>query len=100
MHPALIVGERLRRDPLVEFVGLSDPALERLLEAAERPLHPGGGQPEADGGAAAGGHVEPVVGRGLGPGPGRIDRLGPARDDVGVERILDVRRRIRLAPQM
>ena len=35
VHPALIFAQRLRRDPLVEFVRISDPALEYLLEALE-----------------------------------------------------------------
>ena len=39
------------------------------------------------------------MGRGLGPGLGGIHRLALSRDDVGVERILDVGRRIGLAPQ-
>ena len=39
------------------------------------------------------------MGRGLGPGLGGIHRLALSRDNVGVERILDVGRRIGLAPQ-
>ena len=35
VHPALIFGQRLRRDPLVEFVRIGDAAIEDLLEAAE-----------------------------------------------------------------
>ena len=35
MHPALIFGQRLGRNPRVEFVGVGDAALEDLLEAAE-----------------------------------------------------------------
>jgi hypothetical protein len=39
------------------------------------------------------------VGRSLGPDLGRVDRLAAARNDVRVERILDVRRSVRLAPE-
>ena len=39
------------------------------------------------------------MGRGLGPRLGGIDRLALSGDDVGVERILDVGRRVGLAPQ-
>ena len=99
MHPALIVGERLRRDPLVEFVGVGDPALERLLEAAKGLIDPRGRQTEADGLASAGGHVEGVVGGRLGAHLGGVDRLAAARDGVGVERVLDVRGRVGLAPE-
>ena len=99
VHPALVLAQRLRRDPLVELVGVGDPALECLLEAAEGVVGPGGGQTEADGLAAAGGHVEHIVGRGLGPDLGGVDRVAAARDDVFVERVLDVRGRIGLAPE-
>ena len=40
VHPALIFGQRLGRNPLVEFVGVGDAALEDLLEAAEGVLDP------------------------------------------------------------
>ena len=99
VHPALIFVQRGRRDPLVEFVGVGDPAFEHLLEAAEGIVYPGGRQTEADGLAAAAGHVEDIVGRRLGPGLGGIHRLAAARDDVLVERVLDVGRRIGLAPE-
>jgi hypothetical protein len=99
MHPALIVGQRRRRDPLVEFVGVSDPALERLLETAKGLIDPGGRQTEADGLASARGHVEGVVGGRLGAHPRGVDRVAAARDGVGVERVLDVGGRIGLAPE-
>ena len=99
VHPALIFGQRLGRDPLVEFVGVGDAALEYLLEAAEGVVGPGGRQAQPDSLAAAAGHVEDIVGRGLGARLGGIHRLALSRDDVGVERILDVGRRVGLAPQ-
>ena len=99
VHPALIFSQRWRRDPLEELVGVGDPSLEDLLEAAEGLVYPGGRQPQADGLASAGGHVERVVRRRLGPGLGGIDRFAAARDDVLVERVLDVGRRVRLAPE-
>ena len=39
------------------------------------------------------------MGRGLGPRLGGIHRFAASRDDVLVERILDIRRSIGLAPQ-
>ena len=73
--------------------------VEDLLETAEGVFCPGGRQTQPDSLAAAAGHVEDIVRRGLGPGLGGIDRLALSRDDVGVERILDVGRRVGLAPQ-
>ena len=35
VYPALVVAERLWRDPLVELVGVGDPGLEHTLEAVE-----------------------------------------------------------------
>ena len=35
MHPALIFGQRIGRDPLVEFISVGDAAIEDLLEAGE-----------------------------------------------------------------
>ena len=75
----------------------------RLLKIFSKPpkgsFDPGGRQTQPDRLAAAAGHVEDIVGRGLGPGLGGIHRLALSRDDVGVERILDVGRRVGLAPQ-
>ena len=99
VHAALIFVQRLGRNPRVELVGVGDAALEDLLEAAERVLDCGGRQAQPERLAAAGGHFEDVVGRGLGPDLGGIDRVALSRDHVGVERILDVRRRVGLAPQ-
>ena len=73
--------------------------LEDLLEIAEGVCCPGGGQTQPDSLAAAAGHVEDIMRRGLGPRPGGIDRRVLSGDDVGVERILDVGRRVGLAPQ-
>ena len=95
----LILGERPRRDPLVELVGVGDAAREDLLEIAEGIRGPVGRQAQADRRAAARRHVEGIVGGRLGPGPGGIHRLGLLRDHPGVEGVLDVRRRVRLAPQ-
>ena len=44
MHPALIFVQRVRRNPLVEFVGIGYPAVEYLLEIAESIFDFGGGQ--------------------------------------------------------
>ena len=99
VHPAFIFVQRLRRNPIVEFVSVGDPAFEYLLETAEGIVYLGGRQTQADGLAAAAGHVEDIVGRRLGPDLGGIDRLAASRDDVLVERILDVGRRIGLAPE-
>ncbi len=99
VHPPFIFVQRLRRNPLVEFVRVGDPAFEYLLETAKGIVYPGGRQTQADGRAAAAGHVEDIVGRRLGPDLGGVDRLAAARDEVLVERILDVGRRIGLAPE-
>ena len=99
VHPPLIFTQRSRRDPFVEFVGVGDPAFEDLVEIAEGIAYLGGRQTQADGLAAAAGDVEDIVGRSLGPGLGWVDRLAAARDDVLVERILDVGRRVGLVPQ-
>jgi hypothetical protein len=99
MHPALILGQRSGRNPRVEFVGVGDAALEGAFEAAERIVQLCGRQTQPDRLAAAGGHVEDIVGRGLGPGPGGIHRFGLPPDEIGVKRILDVGRCVRLAPQ-
>ena len=99
VHPPFILVQRRRRNPIVELVSVGDPALEDLVEAAEGLLGPGGRQTEADGLASAAGHVEDIVRRRLGPDLGGVDRLAAARDDVLVERVLDVGRRVGLAPE-
>ena len=99
VHAPFVLVQRRRRNPVVEFVGVGDPALEDVLETAEGLVDPGRRQTEADGLASAGGHVEDVVGRRLGPDLGGVDRLAAARDDVLVEGVLDVGRRIGLAPE-
>jgi len=55
VHPALIVVQRVGRNPVVEFVRVSDAACERLLETAESIFYLGCRQTETDGRAAAGG---------------------------------------------
>ena len=99
VHPALVFVQRVGRNPLVEFVGVGDPALERLLEPAKGISCLGGGQTQPDGLAAAARHVEDIVGRGLGPRLGGIHRVAASRDDVLMERVLDIGRSIGLAPQ-
>jgi hypothetical protein len=99
VHPALVFAESAGRDPVVEFVRVSDAALEDLLEALEGILRRRGCEPQADRLAAAAGHVEHIVGRGFGPRLGGIHRFGLSLDDVSVERILDVGRSARLAPE-
>src|SRR6266699_6909276 len=65
--PALVFVQRLRRNPIVEFVGVGDAALECLLEPAKRLVSLGGRESEADGLAASARHVEDVVSRRLRP---------------------------------
>ena len=99
MHPALIFGQRVGRDPLVEFVGIGDPALEYLLEIRRRGLLPW--RPSD----AAGQSCCPRRARRghSGPRPWSLswqDSPPPlSRDDVGVEPILDVGRSVGLAPK-
>ena len=99
VHAPFIFVQRVRRNPLVEFVRVGDPAVKYPLETAKGIVDPGGRQTQADGRAAAAGHVEDIVGRRLGPDLGGVDRLAVARDEVRVERILDIRGRIGLAPE-
>ena len=96
---ALILAQSLRCDPLVEFVGLGDPPVESSLEPAEGIVYGSGRETQPDGLAAGGGHVEHVVGCGLRPDPGGVHGVRVSRDDVGVERILDVGSGVGLAPQ-
>jgi hypothetical protein len=99
VHEALIFGKRPGRDALVEFVGVGDAALEGRVETAERILGPGTRQSQPDGLASAAGNVEDVMRCGLGPRLGGIHRVAPSGDNAGMERILDVGKRVRLAPQ-
>ena len=98
---ALVLAERARRDALVELVGVGEPLPERRLERrAERRRPPGRSvRRSRTTSAAARGHLEHVARRGLGAGLRRVDRVALAGDDVPVERVLDARRRVRLAPQ-
>ena len=89
MHPALIFGQRIGRDPLVEFISVGDATVEIRSKPAKGSFFLGG-QAQPNSLAAAAGYIEDIVGRGLCPGPGRIDRISLSGDDVGVERILDV----------
>jgi hypothetical protein len=87
------------RNSLVEFVGIAYPAVECLLETAERIFFLGGRQTQPNSLAAPAGHFEDIVGRDLGPRSGRIHRLAISGDDVGVEPILDVGRSVGPAPE-
>ena len=99
VHPPFIVVQRMRRNPRVEFVCVGDPAVKYPLEPAKGIVYPGSRQTQANSRAATTGHVEDIMGRSLGPNLGGVDCLTAARDEVRVERILDIRRRIGLAPQ-
>ena len=86
VHPALVLGQRLRRDPLVELVRVARSGSSNdPVEVREGVGRPGGREPQADRLAAAGGHVEHVVGRGLGARPARDSprRAGPRRRTRG-----------------
>ena len=100
VDPALVLAERAGRDPVVELLGVEQPLTERLLErrsqwSGRRAL----GQPELDGLAAARRHLEHVACRGLRPGLLGVHRIPLPGDHVPMERVLDVRRWVRLAPQ-
>ena len=99
VHPALIFVQRVGRNPIVEFVGVGDPAFEYPIETAKGIFCLGGRQTEADGLAAAGGHIECIVSRRLGPNLGGIHRVAAPGDDVCVECVLDIGRSIGLVPQ-
>ncbi len=100
VDPPLVLAERAGRDPLVELVGVEEPLPERLLERARRtPRRRALGQAELDDLAAARRHLEDVARRGLRPRLPGVHRVALAGDHVPVERVLDVRRRVRLAPE-
>ena len=99
VHPAFVFVQRVGRNPIVEFVSVGDAAFERLFETAKSIFYLGGCQTQPDRLAAAGGHLEGIVGRRLGPRLGGIHRFAASRDDVLVERVLDIGRSIGLAPQ-
>jgi hypothetical protein len=99
VHPTLIFVQRDRRDPIVEFVGVGHTAFECSLETVKGLLRLAGGQTEPYRLAPAAGHVQDVVRRRLGPDLGGVNGLATARDDVLVERILDVGSRVGLAPE-
>jgi hypothetical protein len=100
-HPPRVVGARRSLEALVELVGLTDAGRERGVEGrAERVLagrHVG--QAQGHGRRLTGGQAQAIVGSGLGAGPGRVDGIQPAVDDIVVERVLDVHRCARHAPQ-
>src|SRR5262249_3278049 len=99
VYPSLVLTERRRRNPSVEFVSIGDPGVEDRIETDERLLQPGSGQPEADGLTATGRHVQCVVGCGLRADSRRIDRARAARNDGRVKRILDIWRSAGLSPE-
>ncbi len=96
MHSALILVQRLRRNPFVEFVGVGDPAFEYPIETAKGIFYLSGRQTQPNRLAASGGHVERIVGSRLGPGLGGIHRFAASRNDVLVERVFDIGRRVGL----
>lgn len=51
-------------------------------------------QPQPDDHRRSRGHIDPVVGSGLGPRPVRVDGVLPARHDIVVEPVLDIGRRV------
>ena len=97
-----VLGQRARRDPVVELVGVGQPRREGRVEVRPERLVPtvgGHGQPQTNGQRAASWHVEDVSGRSLRPGLRRVHRFGVAGDDVLVERVLDPWRGVRLTPE-
>ena len=99
VHAALILVERRRRDPLVEFVRLAQPLFEDRIEIAEGIARQSRSEAQAYRPAPPGGNVQPVMRRRLRPHAGGIHRTRVSRDDTGVKRVLDVGRCIGLAPK-
>ena len=99
VNPALILAQRLRGDPVVELVGLGDAPRQSRRESAKCVVGRVTSQAKTDGLAPAAGHLQHVVGGGLGSGLGGVDRIAVSRDDVRVEGVLDVGRGIGLAPE-
>src|SRR6476469_8372796 len=75
VYPPLVCAERLRRDPLVEFVGLFEAAIEHLVKIGEALAGGARRQPQAHSLAAARWHVERVVRGGLRSGARRVYRV-------------------------
>ena len=99
-HTRLIFADAGRGYRLIERVGLVPALLDDLIELAAEGI-PGGSvaQPQPDDGGFAGAHVELIVRGGLGPRLVRVDGLLPARHDIIVDPILDIRRRVGCAEQ-
>src|SRR5678815_4492225 len=68
MDSALIFVQRFRRNPLVEFVGVGDPAFEYLIERAKGIFYLSGRQTQANRLAASGRNIEWIVSSRLGSG--------------------------------
>ena len=81
MYPALIFVQGIGGNSIIEFVGIGNPTVEYLLETAERILCLGGAKTQPESLAASAGHLENIVGRGLGPRFRGIQRL--ARGAIG-----------------
>ena len=99
MDAALVLGQRLGRDPRVELVGVGHALPEHLVECREAALCGAVGQAQAEGLASAGRDVDGVMGRRLRPGLRGIHRAAVAANDIAMERVLHVRRRVRLPPE-
>ena len=99
-HDHRLVGRRRRRrDRRVELVGVGDARREHAVDLAaaeRRGVRPT--QPELHDANAAGGDVEHVVRGRLRAGAGRVDGAVLSVHHVVVERVLDVRRRVRRRP--
>jgi len=61
VHAPFIVVERVRRNPLVEFVRVGDSAVKYPFETVKGIIYPGSRQTQADGRAAATWHVEDIL---------------------------------------
>src|SRR5436309_2878067 len=74
VHPALVFAQRLRRNPAVEFVCLTNALVEYRFEFAKRIVGWGGCESQADDFAATSRHLKWIVRRGFGSYSGGIHR--------------------------
>ncbi len=95
-HVLAVVAQRGRDDVRVELVGFGDPIVEDLgVRVRERGGDEGVGQPQMEHRAAARGDERAIPRGALRPGARRVDCGRLAADDVLVDAVLDIGRRVR-----
>ena len=98
-HPVLVLAEHVRRDAVVELVGLAQPVGEDTVELRTGCRCEPWREPELHRALAVRGDLEHVVRRGLRAAACRADRVTPAGDHVVVEGVLHAGRLVLAAKQ-